>query len=124
MNAFKYGRYARSQTFREGGPNFVLREGDSKNLLSEGEKLFHLRRGYGGGFFSQKMRNKNKEDITFSKHFFRKNILISWKKIFIFWKEILKFFHVFWQLREGVALESFKSFILGALLKASGRGTY
>ncbi len=28
-----------------GSPNFVLREGDSKNLLREGEKLFHLGRG-------------------------------------------------------------------------------
>ena len=37
--------HVRSQTFREGGPNFVLREGDSKNLLREGEKLFHLGRG-------------------------------------------------------------------------------
>ena len=28
-----------------GCPNFVLREGGSKNLLSEGEKCFCLRRG-------------------------------------------------------------------------------
>ena len=35
----------RSQTFWEGGPNFVLREGNGKNLLREGEKLFHLGRG-------------------------------------------------------------------------------
>ncbi len=37
--------HVRSQTFREGGPNFFLREGDAKNLLREGEKLFHLGRG-------------------------------------------------------------------------------
>ncbi len=28
-----------------GGQNFVLREGDSKNLLREGEELFDLGRG-------------------------------------------------------------------------------
>ena len=37
--------HVRSQTFREGCPNFFLREGDAKNLLREGEKLFHLGRG-------------------------------------------------------------------------------
>ncbi len=36
--------HVRSQTFREGGPNFVPREGDNKNLLREGEKLSHLGR--------------------------------------------------------------------------------
>ncbi len=37
--------HVRSQTCREGSPDFVLREGDSKYLLRKGEKLFDLGRG-------------------------------------------------------------------------------
>ncbi len=37
-----YAHMCEVKLVARGGPNFVLREGDIKNLLWEGVKLFHL----------------------------------------------------------------------------------
>ncbi len=103
---------------------FFSGRGMLKICSGRGRNCFIQGGGREGDFSSKTEPTIKKENITFTVQFFKKNTLICWKKILIFWKENLKFFHVFWQLREGVALESFKNFLLGALWKASGRGTY
>ena len=79
----------RSQTCREGGPNFVLKEGDSKNLLREGEKLFDL----GRGIFSPKNEPTIRTRNILLLKFFRIFFLYFLKKNNIFKKfDILIFF--------------------------------